>query len=136
MHQDKIQVGQKILVQVTNDARGNKCATFTTFIAIPSKYCILIPYTDKQRIISKQIHGDERLRAEKILNSMEIPDNIGCIIRASGHDRSKSELNRDFKYLLRIWKDMQPLIQAEEVRLVYREGDIVNRTIRDFLIKK
>lgn len=134
--QDKIQVGQKILVQVTNDARGNKCATFTTFIAIPSKYCILIPYTDKQRIISKQIHGDERLRAEKILNSMEIPDNIGCIIRASGHDRSKSELNRDFKYLLRIWKDMQPLIQAEEVRLVYREGDIVNRTIRDFFNKK
>ena len=132
--QEVISVNQVVLVQAEKEIRGNKCAFFTTFITLPGKYCVLVPNPPrgKGHFISKRIETAEKERLRKIIESLDIPEGMNCIVRTAGEKRTKSELKRDMEYLCRLWSELREKITSSTApELIHEEGDIIKRTIRD-----
>ena len=132
--QEVISTKQVILVQAEKEVRGNKCAFFTTFISLPGRYCVLVPNPPKGKgnAISKRIEHSEKTRLKGIMDSLDIPEGMNCIIRTAGEKRTKQEIKRDFEYLCRLWNEIREKVTSSLApNLIHEEGDIIKRAIRD-----
>jgi ribonuclease E len=131
---DILRPSEEILVQITKEQFANKPPTLTTFYSLPGRYLVLLPGSDDTGI-SRRIEGEDRARLRKLVEDLNPPDGFGVIVRtAAGVDEDAAELSRDFVYLQRLWDNVQQVAATKQApALVYREHDIVLRTIRDFL---
>ncbi len=129
---DLLKPGEEILVQIAKEQFANKPPTLTTFYSLPGRYLVLLPGSDETGI-SRRIEGEERQRLRKLVDELNPPDGYGLIVRtAAGLDEDTTELSRDLTYLLRLWESVQESARHRRgPALVYREQDIVLRTIRD-----
>ena len=125
--------GQTILVQVAKEARGTKGAALTTNISLAGRYTVLLPENSGGGGISRKITDPaERKHLKIMIASMGIPDHISLIVRTAGLGRTKREIARDMSYLMRLWKMIQDKTSvAKPPALLYEEGDLIIRTIRD-----
>jgi ribonuclease E len=130
---DVLRPGEEVLVQITKEQFANKPPTLTTFYSLPGRYLVLLPGSEDTGI-SRRIEGDERTRLRKLVAQLNPPEGFGVIVRtAAGMDEEAAELERDFTYLQRLWENVRRAGDAKRApALVYREHDIVLRTIRDF----
>ena len=135
--QEVIKRRQILLVQVVKEERGNKGAALTTYISLAGRYCVLMPNSSRGGGISRKITGSkERRKLRDTLNSLDMPDGMGVIIRTAGLERSKAEIKRDFEYLIRAWdKVCETTLESTAPSMVYEEGDIIKRAIRDVYSK-
>lgn len=135
--QDVIKRRQIILVQVVKEERGNKGAALTTYLSLAGRYSVLMPNTARGGGISRKITGAaERQHLKKILQTLEIPEEMGIILRTAGAKRSKLEIKRDYEYLMRLWGDIrQCVFNAIAPCLVHEEGSLIKRCIRDLYTK-
>ena len=131
--QEVIKPGQVILIQVIKEERGQKGAALTTFISLAGKYLVLMPNTPKGGGISRKIfNSTDRQKIRSILNKIEIPNSMGIIVRTAGANKTKNEIEKDFENTLKTWEDIkQNALNSNAPSLVYEEGDIIKRTIRD-----
>ncbi len=125
--------GEEILVQIAKEQFANKPPTLTTFYSLPGRYLVLLPGSDDTGI-SRRIEGEERIRLRKLVADLQPQEGFGVIVRtAAAIDEDSSELERDLAYLQRLWESVQETAKNKRSPgLVYREHDIVLRTIRDF----
>ena len=133
--QDVIKPRQVILVQVNKEERGLKGAALTTFLSFAGRYCVLMPNSLNNDGISRKI-GDieERKKLKQILTSVNIPQKMSVIVRTAGIGRSKKEISKDLSFLVNQWNKIRELtIKSEAPKLIYEEGSILKRTIRDML---
>lgn len=129
-----VKKGQEVLVQITKEPFGTKGARLTTHISLPGRYIVLLPF-DRHLGISRRISDDkERVRLKEILRGLEIPHEMGVIIRTAGIGQSKRELGRDLKYLLGIWRKIKigASKKASPAQL-HEEYDLTLRVARDYL---
>ncbi len=135
--QEVIKRRQIMLVQVVKEERGNKGAALTTYLSLAGRYCVLMPNTARGGGISRKItNADDRKRLKDAAGSLEVADSMGLIIRTAGAQRTKSEIKRDFEYLLRLWENVRDLtLRSSAPTLVYEEGNLVKRCIRDLYSK-
>ena len=131
--QEVIKPGQVILIQVIKEERGQKGAALTTFISLAGKYIVLMPNTPKGGGISRKIfNSNDRQKIRTILNEIEIPKTMGVIVRTAGANKTKNEIEKDFKNTLKTWENIKSkALDSNAPSLVYEEGDIIKRTIRD-----
>ncbi len=131
--QEVIKRGQIMLVQVAKEERGNKGAALTTYLSLPGRYCVLMPNTARGGGISRKIgSSSDRKRLKQVLGELQIPDGMAVIVRTAGSERSKTEIRRDYDYLIRLWSEIrESTLQAQAPELIYEEGNIVKRAIRD-----
>ena len=131
--QEVIKPNQVILVQVLKDERGLKGATLSTFISIAGKYIVLMPNTSKGGGISRKIFNpSDRKKIRSILNQIEIPTEMGIIVRTAGSNKTKNEINHDLQNLLKIWNSIkETAINSMAPSLVHHESEIIKRTLRD-----
>tara|TARA_B100000029_G_scaffold271638_1_gene266691 strand:- start:971 stop:2749 length:1779 start_codon:yes stop_codon:yes gene_type:complete len=131
--QEVIKPNQVILVQVLKDERGLKGAALSTFISIAGKYIVLMPNTPKGGGISRKIfNSSERKKIRNILNQIEIPKEMGIIVRTAGSNKTKNEIENDLKNLLNIWNSIkESAINSIAPSLVHKESDIIKRSLRD-----
>ncbi len=131
--QEVIKRGQIILVQVVKEERGNKGAALTTYLSLAGRYTVLMPNTASGGGISRKISSPgDRKRLREIANELDVPDGMGLIIRTAGAARTKTEIKRDYEYLLRLWENVRDLtLKSTAPALVYEEGDLIKRSIRD-----
>ena len=131
--QEVIKPGQVILIQVIKEERGQKGAALTTFISLAGKYMVLMPNTPKGGGISRKIfNSSERKKIRVILNEIEIPSSMGVIVRTAGANKTKNEIEKDFQNTLKTWEKIkEKALDSNAPSLVYEEGDIIKRTIRD-----
>ena len=131
--QEVIKPGQVILVQVIKEERGQKGAALTTFISLAGKYMVLMPNTPKGGGISRKIfNSSDRQKIRNILNSIEIPKNMGVIVRTAGANKTKNEIEKDFQNTIKTWEEIKEgALNSNAPSLVYEEGDIIKRTLRD-----
>jgi ribonuclease G len=126
--------GSDIIVQVTKGPIGNKGPRVTTNLALPGRYLVLLPNSDQSGISRKIENHEERIRLKKILRELTIPDGMGVIIRTVGEDQQKRYFVRDLALLLEEWREIQERIAKQpNTTCVFREPDLVERTVRDFL---
>jgi len=131
--QEVIKPGQVILIQVIKEERGQKGAALTTFISLAGKYMVLMPNTPKGGGISRNIfNSSDRQKIRTILNEIEIPKSMGVIVRTAGANKTKNEIEKDFQNTLKTWEQIkEKALDSNAPSLVYEEGDIIKRTLRD-----
>jgi ribonuclease E len=140
-HQYKIQEvikrRQVMLVQVVKEERGNKGAALTTYLSLAGRYSVLMPNTARGGGISRKItNAADRKRLKEIVGDLEVPQGQGIILRTAGASRTKAEVKRDFEYLQRLWENVRTLtLKSQAPCLVYEEGSLIKRTIRDLYNK-
>ena len=136
--QEVIKRRQILLVQVVKEERGNKGAALTTYISLAGRYCVLMPNSSRGGGISRKITvSKERRKLRDTLNSLDMPQGMGVIIRTAGLERNKAEIKRDFEYLIRTWDEVRDkTLESSAPAMVYEEGDIIKRAIRDVYSKE
>ncbi len=135
--QEVIKRRQVILVQVVKEERGNKGAALTTYLSLAGRYTVLMPNTARGGGISRKItNPQDRKRLKAIAAELEVPEGMGLIIRTAGAARTQQEIKRDYEYLLRLWESVRDLtLQSTAPSLVYEEGNLIKRSIRDLYNK-
>jgi len=123
-----------MLVQVIKEERGNKGVSLSTYISLPGRYCVLMPNSSKGGGISRKISNrNDRKRLKEIASELKEARGISAIIRTAGIDRTKADIKRDYEYLLKLWNQIrEEAIQSTAPALVYEEGDVIKRSIRDY----
>ena len=131
--QEVIKPNQVILVQVIKDERGQKGAALSTFISIAGKYIVLMPNTPKGGGISRKIFNPaDRKKIRTILNEIEIPKEMGLIVRTAGSNKTKNEINNDLDSLVKTWSQIkETAINSIAPSLIHQESEIIKRTLRD-----
>ncbi len=131
--QEVIKPNQVILVQVIKDERGQKGAALSTFISIAGKYIVLMPNTAKGGGISRKIFNPaDRKKIRTILNEIEIPREMGLIVRTAGSNKTKNEINNDLVTLINSWGQIKEnAINSIAPSLIHQESEIIKRTLRD-----
>jgi ribonuclease E len=135
--QEVIRRRQIMLVQVVKEERGTKGAALTTYLSLAGRYSVLMPNTARGGGISRKITSpQDRNRLKDIAQDLEVPEGMGVILRTAGALRTKTEIKRDFEYLLRMWEQVRDLtLKSSAPTLVYEEGSVVKRAIRDLYNK-
>ncbi len=131
--QEVIKPGQVVLIQVIKEERGQKGAALTTFISLAGKYMVLMPNTPKGGGISRKIfNSSDRQKIRNILSEIMIPKSMGVIVRTAGANKTKNEIEKDFQNTLKTWEEIRDkALDSNAPSLVYEEGDIIKRTLRD-----
>ena len=135
--QEVIRRRQIILVQVVKEERGNKGAALTTYLSLAGRYTVLMPNTARGGGISRKItQPTDRKRLREIAGELAVPEGMGLILRTAGAQRTKTEIKRDYDYLLRLWENVRDLtLKSTAPALVYEEGSLIKRSIRDLYNK-
>jgi len=124
--------GQEVVVQMTKGGIGTKGPTMTTYLSIPGRLIVMMPGMTRLGVSRKVEDEAARAKARAALGELKLPGDMGFIIRTAGVDRSKRDLQRDLNYLLRLWKSVKKRIKSTHAPVeLYRESDLVTRTIRD-----
>ncbi|MDP6573923.1 MAG: ribonuclease E/G [Rhodospirillales bacterium] len=131
--QEVIKRRQILLIQVVKEERGNKGAALTTYLSLAGRYCVLMPNTARGGGISRKISNPaDRKRLKALMNDLKIPTGLGVIVRTAGAERNKTEIKRDYGYLMRLWDSVRELtLSSTAPSLVYEEADLIKRAIRD-----
>ena len=135
--QDVIRRRQVMLVQVVKEERGNKGAALTTYLSLAGRYCVLMPNTMHGGGISRKIsNGADRRKLKAMIDELNLPPTMGCIVRTAGMSRTKVEIKRDFDYLARLWDEIREnTLGSSAPALIHSDSDLVKRAIRDIYHK-
>ena len=135
--QEVIKRRQIILVQVLKEERGNKGAALTTYLSLAGRYCVLMPNTARGGGISRKINNvTDRKKLKTIVGKLDVPDGMGLIVRTAGAQRTLTEIRRDWQYLWRLWEKVREItVNSSAPALVYEEGNLIQRCIRDIYSK-
>ena len=135
--QEVIKRRQVMLVQVVKEERGTKGAALTTYLSLAGRYSVLMPNTARGGGISRKVtNAEDRRSMKEIADALEVPEGMGVILRTAGASRTTLEVKRDFEYLLRLWETVRDLtLKSSAPTLVYEEGSLVKRAIRDLYHK-
>jgi len=135
--QDCLRKGQEIVVQVTKGGLKTKGATLSTYLALPGKYLVMMPWMRKHGVSHKIEDEDERKRLRQILYDSKPPKGQGFIIRTAGQACSKRDIQNDLRYLGRLWRTIEKRIETEKTPgELYQESDLVIRAMRDVFNSK
>jgi ribonuclease E len=135
--QNCLHKGQELVVQVTKEEINTKGPTLSTYLALPGKYLVMMPWMRKQGVSHKIEDEDERIRLRQILEESKPPKGMGFIIRTAGQGCSKKDVQNDLRYLKRLWTAIEKRIKTEKAPgEIYQESDLVIRTLRDVFNSK
>ena len=126
--------GQEVVVQVDKEERGNKGAALTTYISLAGRYMVLMPNSPTAGGVSRRIEGDDRQLLKQTMDALNIPDDMGVIIRTAGMGRDAEELQWDLDYLIQVWKAItQAALSKPSPFLIYQESRLIIRALRDYM---
>ena len=126
--------GQEIVVQVDKEERGNKGAALTTFISLAGRYMVLMPNSPTAGGVSRRIEGDDRAALKEAMDKLNIPDDMGVIIRTAGVGRDAEELQWDLDYLLSVWRAItEAALKKTSPLPIYQESRLIIRALRDYM---
>ncbi len=131
--QEVIHTGQVMLIQAVKEERGNKGAAMTTYLSLAGRFSVLMPNNSHGGGVSRKIsNGKDRKELRKIVEKLPIPDGMSVIIRTAGQGKTKSEIKRDYDYLIKTWAHIRELtLKSIAPKLIHEEGDIIKRSLRD-----
>ncbi len=126
--------GDEIIVQIIKEGIGTKGPTLSTYVSIPGRILVMMPGMSKLGVSRKIEDEEERKRLRQILDSLKPPKDCGFIIRTAGVGKSKAEIERDLKYLTRLFETINKKAKSSgDPMELYAEGDLVTRTVRDVM---
>ena len=136
--QEVVKKNQILLIQVSKEERGNKGAAITTYTSIPGRYCVFMPNSTSGGGVSRRIKNPkERKKLKNTLDKLNVPENMGLIIRTAGAKTTSTEIKRDYKYLTKTWdKIKENTLSSNAPSLIYEDGGVIQRSLRDLYSKE
>lgn len=131
--QDAIKEGQEVIIQVEKEERGNKGAALTTFISLAGRCLVLMPNNPRAGGVSRRIEGQDRTELREAMSELQIPDDMGLIVRTAGVGKNSEELQWDLDYLIQLWQAIEHSAEKPAPFLIYQESNVIIRSIRDYL---
>jgi ribonuclease E len=132
-----LKAGQEIIVQAVREVMGNKGALLTAYVSLPGRYIVLLPNKPGSGISRKIENEEDRQKIKTLMEQVKIPENMGCIVRTAGINRTKQEIFRDVQHLMRLWKEIQRKYGSISAPLIiYQETDFGVRSLRDYLTQE
>ncbi len=131
--QEAINEGQEVIVQVEKEERGNKGAALTTFISLAGRYLVLMPNNPRAGGVSRRIEGQDRTELREAMSELQLPEDMGLIVRTAGIGKNSEELQWDLDYLLQLWQAIEHSAEKPSPFLIYQESNVIIRSIRDYL---
>ncbi len=132
--EDVVDEGTEVIVQVDKEERGNKGAALTTLISLAGRYMVLMPNNSRAGGISRRIEGEDREQLRDAMADLEMPRDMGVIVRTAGVGKSTEELQWDLNYLMQVWEAINTASAEKDAPfLIYQESNVIIRTIRDYL---
>ncbi len=129
-----IKEGQQVMVQIDKEERGNKGAALTTFVSLAGRYLVLMPNNPRAGGVSRRIEGNDRSELREVLSQLELPEDMGLIVRTAGVGKNVEELQWDLNYLLQLWDAIKSSGEERKAPfLIYQESDVIIRSMRDHL---
>ncbi|MFT5662772.1 MAG: ribonuclease E [Gammaproteobacteria bacterium] len=129
---EAIKVDQEVIVQIEKEERGNKGAALTSFISLAGRFLVAMPQNPRAGGVSRRIEGEDRDELKKVLSELNMPENMGVIVRTAGVGRSTEEMQWDLDYLNQVWTAIEVAAKEKPAPfLIYQESDIVVRALRD-----
>ncbi len=126
--------GQEFLVQIVKEETSLKGSAVTPYLSIPGRYLVLMPGSNHIGVSRKIEDEEERERLKQILKGCKIPDGIGLIARTASHGVPKAELQKDLRYLVRLWENIKKRVRSSKAPcLIFKDRDLVTRFLRDHL---
>ncbi len=133
---DVIKQGQEIIVQVIKEPIGSKGAKVTTNITLPGRYLVLMPNSKYTGVSRKICSSEERDRLRDEIEEIR-PKNMGVILRTVAKGKTKEDFKEDIKFLLKLWQKIEKEKKLGFApRLIYKDFDLINKTVRDIFSKK
>ncbi len=131
--QEVIRQGQVMLIQVVKEERGNKGAALTTYLSLAGRFSVLMPNNGKGGGVSRKItNAKDRKSLRAIVDKLPIPMGMSVIIRTAGQGKTKTEIKRDYDYLIKTWMNIrEDTLESLAPKLIHEEGDIIKRSLRD-----
>ncbi len=131
---ERLKEGQEVIVQIEKEERGNKGAALTTYISLAGTYLVLMPNNPKAGGISRRIEGETRNELRDAMAGLEVPEDMGLIVRTAGCGKSTEELQWDLNYLLQLWEAIDRSSKEQnEPFLIFQESNVIIRALRDHL---
>ncbi|MBW9259523.1 MAG: ribonuclease E [Candidatus Thiodiazotropha sp. (ex. Lucinisca nassula)] len=131
--QEALKEGQEVVVQVEKEERGNKGAALTTFISLAGRYLVLMPNNPRAGGVSRRIEGQDRTELREAMSELQIPEDMGLIVRTAGVGKNSEELQWDLDYLIQLWNAIEHSAEKPAPFLIYQESNVIIRSIRDYL---
>lgn len=129
---DLVRRNQEILVQVTKERLGEKGPGLTNYISLPGRHLVMVPQIPGAGVSRKIGEDEERKKLKELLLELNPPKEHGFIVRTAGLEQSKRDMQRDLEYLSNMWSIIEGRAKSSKApALLYKESDIVIRTIRD-----
>jgi ribonuclease G len=101
---DLVGEGADILAQVLKDPLGTKGARLTTFVTIPSRYLVYMPYGHGVGVSARIENEAERQRLREALQQYALPGGAGgYILRTAAEGASGEALRADMLFLRKLW---------------------------------
>ncbi len=130
---DLLHRGQEILVQITKEERGTKGAALTTYLSLAGRYMVLMPGSTTRGVSRKAESDAQRKELKKAMASLDLAEGVGYIVRTAALDQTREELERDYRYLIRLFESIKELEQKSKApALIYKESNLMIRSIRDY----
>jgi ribonuclease G len=129
---DLLKPGKELLVQVTRDPMGGKGPRLTMEVGVPGRYVVYLP-GGRGAGVSRRLDQEERERLRALSQEVR-PDGGGVIVRTAAEGAGKEALERDLRFLRRVWAGAEARAQrAAAPSLVYAEAELAIRSVRDLL---
>ncbi len=130
--QDVLSRDQEILVQAVREELGSKGAMMTGQVSMAGRYLVITPGNPVNGISRKIESTEERRHFKQLIDTLEIPEDIGVIVRTASLGVTREDFQRDLDYLLDSYKEVLARYKHRQgPGLVWQEDDVVTRTLRD-----
>lgn len=130
--QNCLRRGQELVVQVTKEGLKTKGPTLSTYLSLPGKHLVMMPWMHEYGISHKIEDEEERKRLAEVFDECKPPKGHGFIIRTAGIGATKRDIQNDLRYLNRLWRAIQNRIEKEKAPdEIFQESDLVIRALRD-----
>jgi ribonuclease G len=125
--------GQELMVHVAKSPMGSKGARVTTYISLPGRFLVLMPFSDHIGV-SRRIEKDvERDRLKQIVQSLR-KDDSGYIVRTASEGIAAEKLADEMGFLKKLWEAIQKKDQTQSATiLLHKELNVSLRAVRDLL---
>lgn len=130
-----LQVGQKVLVQVFREARGEKGSALSMELSLPGRFIVLKPNSNV-RAVTRNVSEVQRMRLRELGNQLPNVEGVGWIMRTTAVNHTLEEITSDFHRLMNLWRNIQRAYEENQQRapvLVFSDNTLMQRVLRDRL---
>lgn len=132
---DVVRPGQHLLVKIAKEPISQKGPRLSCELALPGRYIVLVPFSDKISVSSKIRESAERDRLRRLIQSI-LPKNFGCIIRTAAENQKVADLDKDMNDLVAKWELMHKGIATSKAPAkVLGEMNRATTMLRDMVNK-